>query len=113
MWFVYCNNLIQYSYLLIRSFIGILQKGDGSVIEFSSYPRLLSHVIGSGKKRPFQCSKSSGQNGCDGTLALNSDLMNVVSLTSGPDGSIYIGDYNLIRRVLPDTGKIHTILEFE
>ena len=90
-----------------------MQKGDGSVIEFSSYPRLLSHVIGSGRKRPFQCSKNLGQNGCDGTLALSSDLMNVVSLTSGPDGSIYIGDYNLIRRVLPDTGKIHTILEFE
>ena len=70
-------------------------------------------MIGSGRKRPFKCNKSSGQSGCDESVALNTDLMNVVSLTSGPDGSIYIGDYNLIRRVMPDTGKIHTILEFE
>ena len=90
-----------------------MQKGDGSIIEFSSYPRLVSHIIGSGKKRPFQCTENSPQNGCDNISALRSSLMNVKCLTSGPDGSIYIGDYNLVRRVIPSTGKIHTILEFE
>ena len=92
-----------------------MQKGDGSILEFASYPRLLRPVIGSGNKRPFKCGKNSmsSPSGCDETRALKSSLMNVVSLTSGPDGSIYIGDYNLVRRVLPDTGKIHTILEFE
>ena len=94
-------------------FSGILQKGDGSIIEFSSYPRLVTHVIGNGKKRPFQCNENSSQNGCDNVQAINSSLMNVKCLTSGPDGSIYIGDYNLVRRVMPSTGKIYTILEFE
>ena len=88
--------------------IGILQKGDGSIIEFPAYPRLLTHVVGSGRKRPFQC----GSN-CEAQNAKTSDLMNVVSLTSGPDGSMYIGDYNLVRRVIPETGETHTILEFE
>ena len=87
---------------------GILQKGDGSIIEFTAYPRLLTHVVGSGRKRPFQC----GSN-CEAQNAKTSDLMNVVSLTSGPDGSMYIGDYNLVRRVIPETGETHTILEFE
>ena len=87
---------------------GILQKGDGSIIEFTAYPRLLTHIVGSGRKRPFQC----GSN-CEAQKAKTSDLMNVVSLTSGPDGSMYIGDYNLVRRVIPETGETHTILEFE
>ena len=93
-----------------------MQKGDGSILEFSSYPRLISPVIGSGNKRPLRCRKNSksSQGNCDETIAIKSSLMNVVSLTSGPDGSIYIGDYNLVRRVLPgDTPKIYTILEFE
>ena len=92
--------------------IGILQKGDGSILEFESYPRLLTPVVGNGSKRPFQCGKSSASQ-CDEILAIETSLMNIVSMTSGPDGSIYIGDYNLIRRVSPHTGKIYTILEFE
>ena len=95
-------------YHALCNIAGILQKGDGSIIEFTAYPRLLTHVVGSGRKRPFQC----GSN-CEAQYAKTSDLMNVVSLTSGPDGSMYIGDYNLVRRVIPETGETHTILEFE
>ena len=39
--------------------------------------------------------------------------MHIVSMTSGPDGSTYIGDYNLVRRISPDGSFIDTILELE
>ena len=38
-------------------------------------------------------------------------LLNVVSMTTGPDGSIFVGDYNLIRKIDP-RGNVFTILEF-
>ena len=38
-------------------------------------------------------------------------LLNVVSMTTGPDGSIFVGDYNLIRKIDPE-GNVFTILEF-
>ena len=93
-------------------FTGILQKGDGSIIEFDSYPKLFRPFIGNGKKRPFHCGSSS-TNSCDGINRDDISLMQIVSMTSGPDGSIYIGDYNLVRRVLPTDGRTYTILEFE
>ena len=34
-----------------------------------------------------------------------------VSLASGPDGSLYVGDYNLIRKISPQ-GVVTTILQF-
>ena len=30
---------------------------------------------------------------------------------SGPDGSVFIGDYNMVRRIYPD-GRVSTILVF-
>ena len=34
-----------------------------------------------------------------------------MSLASGPDGSLYVGDYNLIRKISPQ-GVVTTILQF-
>ena len=47
---------------------------------------------------------------CPGSAASLS-LLNVVSLATGPDGSVYVGDYNLIRRIHPG-GGVETILQF-
>ena len=47
---------------------------------------------------------------CSGSAASLS-LLNVVSLATGPDGSVYVGDYNLIRRIHP-AGSVETILQF-
>ena len=47
---------------------------------------------------------------CPGSAASLS-LLNVVSLATGPDGSLYVGDYNLIRRIHPG-GGVETILQF-
>jgi len=60
-----------------------------------------------GQRRPLECSKSE----CDGQIKKISTLLNVVSLTSGPDGSLYVGDYNLVRKITKD-GKVSTILQF-
>ena len=89
-------------------FSGLLQKGDGSILDFKTYPKLANIVIGvEGQKRALECSRSE----CDGLLDKVSPFLNIVSLTTGPDGSIYVGDYNLVRKVTPD-GKVFTILQF-
>ena len=50
-----------------------------------------------------------GPNQCN----IGSDLLNVVSLATGPEGTLYIGDFNLIRKVDPTTGTMFTVLQFE
>ncbi|EFN60940.1 Teneurin-3 [Camponotus floridanus] len=81
---------------------GILQKGDGSTLHFKQYPRTVKVVMGTGLQRTLVC-----QN-CDG-LAKDARLLTPVALASGPDGSIYVGDFNLVRRITPE-GKVYTVL---
>ena len=38
--------------------------------------------------------------------------MNIVSLTTGPDGSVYVGDFNLVRKITLQM-NVFTVLEFE
>ena len=83
--------------------------------------------MGNTQQRDFQCRESQ----CEGEIqrgggeerflsyfifhdpgpATALSLLNVVSLTTGPDGSIFVGDYNLIRKIDP-RGNVFTILEF-
>ncbi|XP_057340739.1 teneurin-a isoform X2 [Microplitis mediator] len=81
---------------------GILQKGDGSTLHFKQYPRTVKVVMGTGLQRSLVC-----QN-CDG-LAKDARLLTPVALASGPDGSIYVGDFNLVRRITPK-GNVYTVL---
>uniref|UniRef100_T1GKX8 SMP-30/Gluconolactonase/LRE-like region domain-containing protein n=1 Tax=Megaselia scalaris TaxID=36166 RepID=T1GKX8_MEGSC len=69
---------------------GILQKGDGSTLHMKEYPRTVKVVMGTGLQRALNCPDHS--------------------LASGPDGSLYVGDFNLVRRITPD-GKVFTILQ--
>ena len=39
-------------------------------------------------------------------------LMCMYMFGLGPDGSVYIGDYNLLRRLYPD-GRLATVLQFK
>lgn len=60
--------------------------------------------MGTGQQRALAC---NGR--CDGA-AIDAQLLTPVALTSGPDGSLYVGDFNLVRRITPD-GKVHTVLQ--
>ena len=85
---------------------GVFQKGDGSREDLTKHSLALTPLMGSGSQRDFQCEKSP----CQGK-AVNADLLNVVTITTGPDGSVFVGDYNLIRKIDP-SGNVFTILHF-
>ncbi|KAL1116307.1 hypothetical protein AAG570_005802 [Ranatra chinensis] len=82
---------------------GILQKGDGSTVHLKQLARSVKVVMGTGLQRPLQCKD------CDGK-ARDARLLTPVALTSGPDGSLYIGDFNLVRRLTPE-GNVYTVLQ--
>ncbi|XP_033243232.1 teneurin-a isoform X3 [Drosophila miranda] len=83
---------------------GILQKGDGSTLHMKEYPRTVKVVMGTGLQRPLNCPDY-----CNG-VAKDAKLLTPIALATGPDGSLYVGDFNLVRRITPD-GKVFTILQ--
>ncbi|CAN7937034.1 unnamed protein product [Ixodes hexagonus] len=82
---------------------GILQKGDGTNIYLKNKPKVLLTAMGDGQQRPLHCIQCNG-------LAKDQRLLAPVALASSPDGSIYVGDFNLIRQITID-GKVQTIVE--
>lgn len=82
---------------------GILQKGDGSNIYLKHKPRVILTSMGDGHQRPLDCTE------CDG-VATKQRLLAPVALASGPDGSLYVGDFNYIRRIKTD-GTVKTIVK--
>jgi len=85
---------------------GILQKGDGSNIYLKQKPRIIMTTMGDGHQRPLDCVD------CDGDNGLKQRLLAPVALTSAPDGSIYVGDFNLIRRIMTD-GTVKTVVRLK
>lgn len=83
---------------------GILQKGDGSTLHLKEYPRVVKTVMGNGQQRPLNCKDK-----CNG-MAKESKLLTPVALAAGPDGSLFVGDFNLVRRIMGD-GKVVTIVQ--
>ncbi|KAM7161184.1 teneurin-1 isoform 2-T2 [Macrochelys suwanniensis] len=82
---------------------GIVHKGNGENMFISQQPPVISTVMGNGHQRSVSCSSCNG-------LALSSKLFAPVALASGPDGSVYIGDFNFVRRIFPSGNSI-SILE--
>ncbi|XP_050530422.1 teneurin-a isoform X1 [Daktulosphaira vitifoliae] len=83
---------------------GILQKGDGSILYFKhQYPHTLHVVTGTGLQRPLNCKDCNG-------IAKDTRLLSPIALASGPDGSLYVGDFNLIRKLTPE-GNVFTVLQ--
>ncbi|GFU07605.1 teneurin-m [Nephila pilipes] len=82
---------------------GILQKGDGTNIYLKNKPRVLITAMGDGHQRPMHCHQ------CDG-IAKRQRLLAPVALAAAPDGSLYVGDFNLIRRISLD-GHVMTVVE--
>ncbi|XP_042864966.1 teneurin-m-like isoform X4 [Penaeus japonicus] len=81
---------------------GILQKGDGQNIHLSGQRHLVTTLLGTGEQREVNCGSR-----CEGR-AEHSPLHAPTCLAAAPDGSLYVGDFNLIRRVKPD-GTVITV----
>uniref|UniRef100_H3DEB4 Teneurin transmembrane protein 1 n=1 Tax=Tetraodon nigroviridis TaxID=99883 RepID=H3DEB4_TETNG len=96
-------SLDKHHALNLRS--GILHKGNGENVYLSQQPPVISTVMGNGFYRSVPCGPS-----CSGA-ARDMMLFAPVALAS-PDGSLYVGDFNFIRRVHPD-GHTRTILELK
>ncbi|XP_028969053.1 teneurin-m [Galendromus occidentalis] len=82
---------------------GILQKGDGSNVYLKNKPKVLSITMGDESQRPLHCTYCNG-------VAKDQKLMSPVAVVNAPDGSIIVGDFNLIRRIKPD-GMVSTVVE--
>lgn len=82
---------------------GILQKGDGSNIYLKHKPRVILTTMGDGHQRPLEC-----WNECDGQ-ASKQRLLAPVALATAADGSIFVGDFNLVRKILVD-GTVRTVV---
>ena len=65
-------------------------------------------MLGADRARRLDCRN------CDGAAAAAaSRLMAPVALASGRDGSIYVGDYNFIRKLSPDRRDVSSILQLK
>ena len=92
---------------------GIVFKGDGSWLKVggSGGQTSTALLLGTGAPRDFACQRTD--------CLAGGSLLSVVSLAAGPDGSLYVGDYNLVRRIWPTgvSGRssgsaVETIFEF-
>ncbi|KAJ2950358.1 hypothetical protein O0L34_g8599 [Tuta absoluta] len=83
---------------------GILQKGDGSNIYLKHKPRLIITTMGDGRQRALECA-----NECSGP-ATKQRLLAPVALAAAPDGSIFVGDFNLVRKINTD-GIVRTVVK--
>ena len=69
----------------------------------------LTSTLGDGsKRRKLIPTDQSGS-----TDPLRASLMRVVSMAAGPDGSLYVGDFNLVRKVAKDGKAVETILQLQ
>lgn len=66
-------------------------------------PRVILTVMGDGHRRDIDCTS------CDG-MATKQKLLAPVALASTPDGSVYVGDFNYIRKISSD-GTVRTIVK--
>lgn len=82
---------------------GILQKGDGSNIYLKHKPRVILTTMGDGHQRPLECADCNG-------IAAKQRLLAAVALAASPDGSLYVGDFNYIRRIMTD-GTVKTVVK--
>ncbi|ELU08904.1 hypothetical protein CAPTEDRAFT_159800 [Capitella teleta] len=85
---------------------GILHKGDGTNIYLKERPRKVETVLGNGRQRRLDCRQ------CDGP-SKESRLLAPVALASGRDGSLYVGDYNYIRKLSANKREVVNILKLQ
>ena len=84
---------------------GILQKGDGTNVYLKYKPLVVRNLMGDGSQRPLDCPDCNGR-------ASEKSLLAPKSLVAAPDGSLFVADHNLIRRITPD-GLVATLLQLK
>lgn len=95
------NGLNTYDVSLWHS--GILHKGNGENIFISQQPPVIGSIMGNGRRRSISCPSCNG-------LADGNKLLAPVALACGSDGSLYVGDFNYVRRIFT-TGNVTSVLE--
>lgn len=94
----------------------LFQRGDGQLVYFQDsghqhrLPLSIESLAGAHlQPRPFVCTSSSVE--CSSNLA-SVRFFSLVTLTSAPDGSVFVGDANLIRRIMTD-GRVQLVYQFK
>ena len=104
---------------------GILQKGNGENLYLNQMnPLMIGTILGDGTQRPLHCTYCNGDLNIQSTEQQQQQQQNnnyqneahkrllaPVALASSNDGCIFVGDFNLIRKINLRTGKITTIIE--
>ena len=74
----------------------------------SIFPRqVVTTVMGDGEQRQIDCPDG----GCDGPAQVQR-LLAPKAVAAAPDGSVYVADYNLLRRITPD-GHVTSLLRLK
>uniref|UniRef100_A0A670JBG2 Teneurin-2 n=1 Tax=Podarcis muralis TaxID=64176 RepID=A0A670JBG2_PODMU len=94
-------SLEKHHVLNIKS--GILHKGSGENQFLTQQPAVISSIMGNGRRRSISCPSCNG-------LAEGNKLLAPVALAVGIDGSLFVGDFNYIRRIFPSR-NVTSILE--
>lgn len=74
---------------------GIIQMGDGTNVFLKQKPRMIETTMGDGHQRNLNCGDCEGQ-------AVKQRLLAPVALAAAADGSVYVGDFNYIRKIGSD-----------
>ncbi len=77
---------------------GILQKGDGATVYLRDKPKVVQTALGSGDRRDVEDD--------------NKLLLSPNALTAGPDGSVFVADFDRLLRIKPD-GVPETLLKIK
>ena len=86
-------------------------RGDGGVLRLHGpkAQRSLAVVMGSnGAARSLVCDECNPSK--PPLLASYAKILNPIAMAAGGDGSLYVGDFNLIRKITPQ-GRVYTVLQ--
>lgn len=83
----------------------VLFRGDGGQLDLRSGPRQLNLLLGTGSPRSLICVECQSA-----SPSIYAKILNPVAMASAGDGSLYVGDFNLVRKVTPE-GRVFTVLQ--
>ncbi|KAE9552406.1 hypothetical protein FO519_004387 [Halicephalobus sp. NKZ332] len=84
----------------------VLERGDGLTNYFSELPPVMRTLLGHGTQREASCGDE-----CHHQSLQDTKLFQPNTLAVANDGTLYIGDHNLIRRVNSARTSVTTVLE--